>query len=423
VGYEEYTGPTTAGAGTAYALHADRQGSIIAVTDQATGSVAARYSYDAFGERTQTIALASQDYGFTGREYDAETGLYYFRARHYDPELGRFLQSDPLGFAAGDLNLYAYTWNDSANWSDPSGLAASGDAAGLLAKTTSFAASAIEVGYGAMCVANKISTALSSIAALMDGTFDTSNIVLIAGATVSCRTKAKAPKRRNCGCGGGGRGGKNSFPVGTEVLTPAGKVAIETLREGDMVVARNEDSGVSGIFPVTGISQRQATDMLWLTLERGDGSTSRMGVTAAHPLFTVGEGWITAGELVPGDAIRDSTLRELIILAVEIDESPQFAYNLEIAEAHTYFAGELETWGHNARLNFSKLFGTRKGAKDTAGRHCGPIPPGLTGRQLKRLLSGRKADGPDAYGSGGHFHDKDHNSRCKPNVHYRFPKK
>lgn len=59
--------------------------------------------------------------GFTGREYDAETGLYYYRARHYDPGTGRFIQSDPLGLAAGDVNLYAYTWNDPANWTDPSG--------------------------------------------------------------------------------------------------------------------------------------------------------------------------------------------------------------------------------------------------------------------------------------------------------------
>ena len=131
-----------------------------------------------------------------------------------------------------------------------------------------------------------------------------------------------------------------------------------------MVVARIEDSGVSGVFPVTGISQRQATDMLWLTLERGDGSTSRMGVTTAHPLFTVGEGWITAGELVPGDAIRDSDLKELTVLAVEIDSTPQFSYNLEIADAHTYFAGELEVWGHNAPYHkYKDLLWTQCGGK------------------------------------------------------------
>ncbi|WP_284176677.1 RHS repeat-associated core domain-containing protein, partial [Frigidibacter sp. SD6-1] len=53
--------------------------------------------------RTALLETAAQDYGFTGREYDAETGLYHYRARVYDPGVGRFLQADPLGFAAGDV--------------------------------------------------------------------------------------------------------------------------------------------------------------------------------------------------------------------------------------------------------------------------------------------------------------------------------
>ena len=106
-----------------------------------------------------------------------------------------------------------------------------------------------------------------------------------------CRTKVRAP----CGCGG--RGGKGnllikalaftasnfSFPEGTEVLTPDGPVAIETLREGDLVVARNEDTGVSGVFPVTAVMGRQASEVLWLTLENASGEVTRMGVTPTHP--------------------------------------------------------------------------------------------------------------------------------------------
>ena len=88
VAFEAYGADNTPGAGTAHALHADRQGSVIAVTDQTTGSIAARYVYDAFGQRTETISGTGADYGFTGREYDAETGLYHYRARHYDPGLG-----------------------------------------------------------------------------------------------------------------------------------------------------------------------------------------------------------------------------------------------------------------------------------------------------------------------------------------------
>ena len=49
-------------------------------------------------------------------------GLYYYRARYYDPSIGRFISSDPIEFGAGDFNFYRYVGNDPVNWVDPSGL-------------------------------------------------------------------------------------------------------------------------------------------------------------------------------------------------------------------------------------------------------------------------------------------------------------
>jgi RHS repeat-associated protein len=60
-------------------------------------------------------------FGFTGREFDSESHLYYYRARYYDPALGRFLSADPIGFAAGDSNFYRYVSNNPLKYKDPSG--------------------------------------------------------------------------------------------------------------------------------------------------------------------------------------------------------------------------------------------------------------------------------------------------------------
>jgi RHS repeat-associated protein len=59
---------------------------------------------------------------FTGREWDPETNLYYYRARYYDPKIGRFISEDPIGFAGGKGSLYTYVGSDPANFADPEGL-------------------------------------------------------------------------------------------------------------------------------------------------------------------------------------------------------------------------------------------------------------------------------------------------------------
>lgn len=60
-------------------------------------------------------------YQYTGRDYDSETGLQYYRARYYSSDGGRFLSEDPVKFSGG-MDFYTYTGNDPLNWFDPSGL-------------------------------------------------------------------------------------------------------------------------------------------------------------------------------------------------------------------------------------------------------------------------------------------------------------
>lgn len=99
---------------------ADLLGSVIGLTD-ATGALVSRYAYEPFGKSAVQGAPSSNPLQFTAREND-DTDLYYYRARYYSPELGRFISQDPLGFAGGDANFYAYTSNRPTVAVDPSGL-------------------------------------------------------------------------------------------------------------------------------------------------------------------------------------------------------------------------------------------------------------------------------------------------------------
>jgi RHS repeat-associated protein len=76
---------------------------------------------DSFNSLTASTGPVVNPFRYTARESDTETGLYYYRARYYDAETGRFLSEDPIGFGGGK-NFYRYGLRDPVNLSDPSGL-------------------------------------------------------------------------------------------------------------------------------------------------------------------------------------------------------------------------------------------------------------------------------------------------------------
>jgi RHS repeat-associated protein len=98
----------------------DALGSTIALT-VASGAVEVQYTYAPFGVATTTGLPVGNAFQYTSREND-DTGLYYYRARYYRAAVRRFVSEDPLGFAAGDPNLYAYTLNNPTRLTDPTGL-------------------------------------------------------------------------------------------------------------------------------------------------------------------------------------------------------------------------------------------------------------------------------------------------------------
>lgn len=94
------------GAGNVTYLHQDHQNSLIARANGA-GTLTAKYEYSPWGE----ASLPGTGFGYTGQRWDADLGLYNYKARYYDPVKGRFLQPDPVGYKQ-DMNLYTYCVND-----------------------------------------------------------------------------------------------------------------------------------------------------------------------------------------------------------------------------------------------------------------------------------------------------------------------
>jgi RHS repeat-associated protein len=114
-------------AATSY-YHQDGLGNVIELTDVAQ-NVAAKYDYDAFGSVTNQTGTVANPYKFTSREFDQDSGLYFYRMRYYNSTIGRFVSKDPLSYQTIDIGAigecssqsYIYTFNNPVNYVDPLG--------------------------------------------------------------------------------------------------------------------------------------------------------------------------------------------------------------------------------------------------------------------------------------------------------------
>ncbi len=391
--YERYAGTTAGGTGTALELFRNRLGSVILAVSVSTGAVAAEYDYDSFGQRTLVQGTEEVRYGFTSREHDALTGLIHYRARAYDPLTGRFLQRDPIGFASGDLNLYAYVENDPYNFTDPSGLSALSSFTNVARQSAQATRSAVgTIGGGVLNLARNIANGLSSSRTVAT--------VAAVDRAVSCGSAVANAATGNyggaaadgAGCVAGGvidrvigdaingvrtgvrrLRGTCSFDEATLVLTDAGYVPISEVGVEDLVLSRDELSGETAYQRVLDVYANHYDVTVTLTIaDLETAATQEIVSNEIHPFFAVpsearvipasseghlyrgaipGGAWIDAVGLRPGDLLLQDDGEWSEVVSVVATDAPLQAFNLSVAEFHTYFvAGELgedAVWVHN----------------------------------------------------------------------------
>jgi RHS repeat-associated protein len=106
--------------GTTSYYQQDGLGSVSSLSNSA-GALANTYTYDSYGKLTASTGTVTNPFQYTGREFDPEAGIYGYRARYYDQNVGRFISEDPIRFWGG-IDFYSYVGNGPTNFADPLGL-------------------------------------------------------------------------------------------------------------------------------------------------------------------------------------------------------------------------------------------------------------------------------------------------------------
>ncbi len=357
--------------GTNYFYHKDALGSVVALSD-VDGNVIERYNYDDYGVPTILAAdgvtelsesAVGNPYLYTGRRLDPETGFYYYRARFYEPDRGRFLQRDPMGYVDG-MGLYAYVNNNPINWVDPLGLEA--ETSGGFVNGVFKVLEALEI-EAAVNVKNGIRERLEAVgiehfqkgnkvrhvfygvlSAATEALFPTSALDAIPGAgkvlskvdevADLASSVGKRSRRKNCpGC----------FVAGTLVLTDEGFAEIETLEIGDEVLSKDTETGEVSYKPIEALIINPESVVYELTFVDADGEIESLQVTDEHPFWVPGTGWVEALDLMSGMPLSLSDGRRGEVIELEFSRRIETTYNLTVADFHTYFVGEDGVWVHN----------------------------------------------------------------------------
>ena len=133
------------------------------------------------------------------------------------------------------------------------------------------------------------------------------------------------------------------FSSGSLGDTQHGKRAIESLKVGDLVWAKDESTGEIALKPIVQTFERVAPSTLVLTFSNGE----TIETTVEHPFYVQDRGFTPAGLVALGNSIVTRAGPSLQVTRIEKHSSPQRVYNFEVEDYHTYFVGEGALWTHN----------------------------------------------------------------------------
>ncbi len=356
-----------------YFYERDTRGVINRIIDK-IGSVLIEYKYDDWGKPTWTTnntteaneLLELNPFMYKGYFYDKNTGLYYLNTRYYDPELGRFINADKEVGTVNNtmgMNLYAYCRCNPISYADENGnwpqwltkvcigvavIAVCGIVAAATAGTgAACIGMSMLVGAAKGAAIGAVTGALTGAAigavaeGIKTGTWEGAFAGAISGAVNG------AADGFMFGAIGGAVSGvmnpKYCFVAGTLVMTKEGLKAIETIKEGDLVLAYNSNLGIYDYKDVVEVYKNKAKGLCHIYTEKEE-----IVCTPNHNILTK-TGWKEAKDITSNDYIKTTTDFEKVNkIKIEELENEVDVYNLNVLCYHTYVIGNSLFIVHNA---------------------------------------------------------------------------
>ena len=332
------------------------QGDVIAIVDKDAQTVA-RYSYDAWGKCTITEACIELTNGvdiatinpfrYRGYYYDKEIELYYLQSRYFDPEMGRFINTDEpdiiTAVTTSDFhaNLFAYCSNDPVDNVDRIGYVVS--PANVIGAIIGGILGAVGGYFLSRWLADKLNlkgwkrtlfiagiTAVITAAAAVIGYFIGPYVQKVGQKIINA---LKNLIKTSC-----------CFVAGTLIATSDGDKPIESICIGDYVLSKNEFTGEVAYKKVTNLFVRSVGQLVHIQASDADIQT-----TTEHPFWVHNRGWVPANELSVGDLLELCDNTGIAIDKIELKTSENLipVYNFEVEDWHTYFITNMHILVHN----------------------------------------------------------------------------